>query len=40
MINNPDKLEKISKAGLATVQEFTWEKCFDGICDYIAGPKS
>lgn len=25
LINNPDKLEKISKAGLATVQEFTWE---------------
>lgn len=40
LINNPDKLEKISKAGLATVREFTWEKCFDGICDYIAGPKS
>ena len=39
LINNPQKMEKISKAGIATVSDFTWDKCFSGICDYILKPK-
>lgn len=39
VINNPKKLEKISCEGRKTVQNFTWDRCFDQIIDFIVQPK-
>lgn len=39
IINNPEKLEQISKEGVKTVQNLDWNKCFESIASFIYNPK-
>lgn len=39
ILNNPKKLKQIACAGHVTVEDFTWDKCFDQIINFIIRPK-
>lgn len=39
LINHPDLLKSISERGIKTAQTLDWNKCFDGICDFMLQSK-
>lgn len=40
LLNNPDQMRAIANNGNATVKDFTWDKCFSSIINFITKPKA